>query len=267
MKCPNPIVVRDKENNSSYAPCGKCPICLTNRREEWTIRMIEEYKSHDYAVFITLTYDEENITRNDQGFPSVVKEDLQKFIKRLRSKTRKKIKYFAISEYGPATYRPHYHVISFGLAVSDTDIIERSWNQGIVTVDKLTPRRISYAARYHADKGYTPRGRDPTFCLMSKGLGKDYIDRMADHHDGNLDQMYYQLYEFKKKMPRYFMLKLYSKEERQANASKITEREDLKEQMEISRLKGEKLYFKAIISRNKQREASFIKKQKLNRKL
>lgn len=267
MKCPNPIVVRDKKNKSYYAPCGKCPVCLTNRREDWTIRMIEESKNHLYSVFITLTYDEENIKFNDLGFARVVKEDLQKFIKRLRSKIQHEIKYFAISEYGPATHRPHYHIIAFGLGVHHTSVIERSWDLGIVTVDKLNIRRISYSARYHADKGYTPRGREPTFCLMSKGLGKSYIENMRDYHEGKPETMYYQLYQFKKKMPRYYKEKLFTKEEIEQISSKISDSEDLKEEMEISRLQNQKYYFKAIIDRNKQREIRFIRSLKNNRKL
>ena len=55
------------------------------------------------------------------GFGFCLKSDIQKFIKRLRIKISRKygnvpsskIRYFIASEYGPVTFRPHYHGIIF----------------------------------------------------------------------------------------------------------------------------------------------------------
>ena len=55
------------------------------------------------------------------GFGFCYKPDIQKFIKRLRIKiirkygnvSQSKIRYFVASEYGPVTFRPHYHGILF----------------------------------------------------------------------------------------------------------------------------------------------------------
>ena len=55
------------------------------------------------------------------GFGFCYKPDIQKFIKRLRIKlirtygnvSSSKIRYFIASEYGPVTYRPHYHGVLF----------------------------------------------------------------------------------------------------------------------------------------------------------
>ena len=55
------------------------------------------------------------------GFGFCYKPDIQKFIKRLRIKLVRtygnvfssKIRYFVASEYGPVTYRPHYHGVFF----------------------------------------------------------------------------------------------------------------------------------------------------------
>lgn len=55
------------------------------------------------------------------GFGFCLKSDIQKFIKRLRIKivrkygnfSKSKIRYFIASEYGPVTYRPHYHGVLF----------------------------------------------------------------------------------------------------------------------------------------------------------
>lgn len=55
------------------------------------------------------------------GFGFCLKSDIQKFIKRLRIKivrkygnvSKSKIRYFIASEYGPVTFRPHYHGVLF----------------------------------------------------------------------------------------------------------------------------------------------------------
>lgn len=52
------------------------------------------------------------------GFiPYACKRDVQLFLKRLRKLlnryTNEKIRYYAVSEYGPVHYRPHYHILFF----------------------------------------------------------------------------------------------------------------------------------------------------------
>lgn len=57
----------------------------------------------------------------EPGFGFCYKPDIQKFIKRLRIKiirtygnvSQSKIRYFIASEYGPVTFRPHYHGVIF----------------------------------------------------------------------------------------------------------------------------------------------------------
>ena len=59
--------------------------------------------------------------KNNLQFATVSKKDIQNFLKRLRKKidklnipqNEKKIRYFIASEYGPKTYRPHYHGVLF----------------------------------------------------------------------------------------------------------------------------------------------------------
>lgn len=90
--------------------CGKCYPCLSNRRNEWTFRMMQETKYSESSLFITLTYKPEEIKyawcENTGGnakftideliqqagnesipgykIPSLIKKDLVDFNKRLR---------------------------------------------------------------------------------------------------------------------------------------------------------------------------------------
>ena len=61
-------------------PCGHCSFCLKNRRDEWTIRLLEEFKDSLECIFLTLTYPDESVHYDG----NVHKEHLQKFWKRLR---------------------------------------------------------------------------------------------------------------------------------------------------------------------------------------
>ena len=73
------------------------------------------------------------------GFGFCYKPDIQKFIKRLRIKlirtygnvSSSKIRYFIASEYGPVTYRPHYHGVLFcddeRIARDMPRLIRESW--------------------------------------------------------------------------------------------------------------------------------------------
>lgn len=65
-------------------------------------------------------------------------KDLQNFIKRLRFHVSKEIscdlRYFAISEYGPTSFRPHFHVLLFfnerRLAANIERFVSKSWRFG-----------------------------------------------------------------------------------------------------------------------------------------
>jgi len=134
MQCTNPVRlfrVRTKFgykqiNPSEYpdgllVPCGKCMHCRVAKRREWSLRMLHELDEHEDSIFITLTYDEDNVPEN----MSLRKADLQKFFKRLRKALGDRtIKYFACGEYGDKTERLHYHSIIFGLSLKDIEATE-----------------------------------------------------------------------------------------------------------------------------------------------
>lgn len=42
-------------------PCGKCNACMLTRQQMWRIRLNEEFKASDGAIFFTLTYNPENL--------------------------------------------------------------------------------------------------------------------------------------------------------------------------------------------------------------
>lgn len=97
-------------------PCGKCLECRLEYSRQWANRCMLEAQDHEENCFITLTYDDPHLPRVDDVDPetgeivqykTLVKTDLQLFIKRLRKKLGGdcKVRYFAAGEYGTESLR------------------------------------------------------------------------------------------------------------------------------------------------------------------
>lgn len=170
--------------------CGRCLWCRIQRRREWTLRLIFESELHKDKWFLTLTYDD----TNNPG--TLIKKDLQLFMKRLRKRlNEKKIRYYAVGEYGENTARPHYHAILFNCDEADLEIrteqlpggktrlisglCEKIWPVGYNVMGSVTIESIQYVAGYVHKKLYGkdkyPEGITPPFALMSKLIGYNYF--------------------------------------------------------------------------------------------
>ena len=163
-------------------PCGKCEGCRAGARLDWSIRMYHESTAYDRNSFITLTY--------EQSPERLVKSDLQKFIKRLRKHSNRKLRYFGCGEYGEETNRPHYHLVLFnedfrgGYTYSIDDqlygnsALNRIWSHGTCTIGDFSMASACYVAGYVNKK----LGDTDTFSIMSKRppIGYDYAVQMQD---------------------------------------------------------------------------------------
>lgn len=192
MQCTNPIWL---DYRKITVPCQKCRGCRIRRSSEWTQRLIHESSTYGHrSCFITLTYSDKFLPFNG----TLLKEDLQKFFKRLRQRIKpKKIKYYACGEYGEVKGRCHYHAIILGLSNSDDDDrnnIISSWPycdwkkilrtpNGQKAIGMVTPDSIRYVADY-IHKKYNNKDtkkvfehygfKNPEFQVQSLGIGKDY---------------------------------------------------------------------------------------------
>lgn len=131
-------------------PCGKCENCRKRRASGWSFRLLQEAKRAESAYFITLTYENPPISKN--GFMTLCKNDVVKFIRKLRklhytldyteiytkgryAREYKRIykpgiKYYAVGEYGTKTKRPHYHIIIYNAEIDK--IIEAVYKRAIL---------------------------------------------------------------------------------------------------------------------------------------
>lgn len=197
--------------------------CLQTKRAQWTYRLQEHLRTSISAYFITLTYEDTKIPLEqispDSYIPVVNKRDVQLFLKRLRKTQELKISYYLVSEYGTHTSRPHYHAIVFNLVgtISQaTDVVLNAWSNGHVMLGTVTTASIHYVTKYSITKTDYPELAVKPFALMSKGIGKSYIERCRIYHDGNLERSYVVSENgFKSPMPRYYAERLYTKEERE----------------------------------------------------
>lgn len=176
-------------------PCGQCIGCRLERSRQWAIRCVHEASLHDQNCFITLTYSNDKLPDNG----SLVLEDWQKFIKRLRkSYSPKKIRYFMCGEYGERFHRPHYHACLFGFDFPDRELfrsgsvplyrssrLEGLWPFGFSSIGNVSFESAAYVARYITKKVTGDKaaehydGRKPEFTTMSRrpGIGSDWIEK------------------------------------------------------------------------------------------
>ncbi len=158
------IVFKKHLSNGQNAEvaCGQCIGCRLDKAKEWAIRCVHEAQLHEENCFITLTYNNQNLPRDG----SLDKTHFQKFIKRLRKNSGKKIRYYMCGEYGEKLSRPHYHAILFGYDFKDKTLnqpcqgktlyiseeLEKTWQKGYCTVGQMTFDSAGYCARYALKK-------------------------------------------------------------------------------------------------------------------
>lgn len=263
VPCLYPIVI-----DGQRLACGRCVGCRIKHSQDWQIRLTYELKSWNYkALFVTLTYSDENLPMSETGLPTLDKKALQLYIKRIRkelSYDNRSIKYFAVGEYGGSGKttrfgkvipcgRSHYHLILFGVDANDVPMLKKHWHGdayprwdfghawGFVEADS-----IAYVTGYclkkwtgaKARSEYVDRGIAPPFQLSSQGLGLEGFMEDIDRIDKD------KAIVFRGKprgVPRYFRKKADWKvdwnEQKIAEMEAVTN-EQLKERFETMRQLG-----------------------------
>lgn len=211
MPCYDPRTTYRLDGSPTYRPCGQCIGCRLEYSRQWAVRCCHEASLWDENSFVTLTYSDENLPKNK----SINKDDVQKFIKRLRRSVEpKKIRYFGCGEYGEKFSRPHYHLCLFNLDFSDREVfysgkktrwknrwkkgndntiytsemLEKVWNKGFCSIGELTFESAAYVARYVTKKvngknvNEWYEGKMPEFAVMSRrpGIGHDWIKKYSN---------------------------------------------------------------------------------------
>lgn len=199
-------------------PCGHCIGCRLQYSLDWAARIVCESAQFSENYFITLTYDDAHLPLSSGLVPdtgeivttaTLVKEDWQKFMKRLRKAYDKKypdekLRFYMAGEYGDKNFRPHYHAIIFNLHLDDLQFYKRCgdfnyyvspwlnelWPFGYVVVGECNWQTAAYVARYVTKKlngkvaeKYEMLGLIPEFALMSRrpGIASAYCEEKGKH--------------------------------------------------------------------------------------
>lgn len=218
-------------------PCGHCAGCLKDKQNEWAFRILCE--SEDYigkTYFVRLSYSPDFLPIAENGMPTLVKSDLQRFIRYFRNAGHK-CRYFACGEYG-SLGRPHYHVILFmdKPFKSNKELysaVESAWS---FQKDKFSSERVligstnckyfkwqdaNYVGKYTTkdiDRSYD--GVQPPFHLQSRkpALGDAYFQRYKDKIRCKSLFALTDSRGFVHPIPRTFLQKIYSYRELQIHS-------------------------------------------------
>lgn len=269
--CLHPITIKNKAPNArnftAYieVPCGKCYECVMKKRFQWCFRLSQELiKSKKHCFFVTLTYDNDHLPhkqvleyvdkQNHCHFvriPCFDRVHIRNFVRAMRDKFRyeckKKglnssdftsFKYFATSEYGYKSLRPHYHVLFFDMPF-DLDefrqILSNFWNFGKVFTLSANENMIWYTCKYILKQDWITvpglhKSSDRNFMLCSKSIGLCFLtDEMIDFIRNQFYDRGDLRVRFQGKkvvLPRYYRDKVFSPMERIFVADKLIENYD-----------------------------------------
>lgn len=199
MSCISPTFVN--QNGSHFgSPCGHCHNCIARKVSDLSflanLELQKVYKLGLGASFVTLTYNDFRLPVSKQGYYTLQKVDLQKFIKRFRFELdnmgfKYPIKHVSAGEYGDRG-RPHYHLVLIGCdSLTAKTVIDKVWscnNYGLTDVQTLrSSSGIRYVLKYMSKshpfgdvlKEYQLQGVQPPFIHHSVGLGHDWIVERA----------------------------------------------------------------------------------------
>lgn len=209
MACKKPLTVQ----GMTFA-CGQCLPCRIKRRKVWAHRIIMESYLHSENSFLTLTYAQDRLPMvyvSDCREPvsTLAAVHLQLFLKRLRRAVSPlKFRFFGVGEYGDVTWRPHYHLILFGMPTCKRGLTRRDpvtkepqwfdccetcrlvgekWGKGHVYLGAVNKDTAEYVAKYTIKKLTSSDdirlgGRNPEFSRMSnrRGIGFDALWEVSD---------------------------------------------------------------------------------------
>lgn len=189
-------------------PCGRCSGCRQDRVSDWMVRCVHESQTSPASCFITLTYSDEFLPTDH----SVKFDDYRAFMRRLRKRFGKGIRFFGCGEYSDAPkLRPHYHALLFnfdfpdktywstrdGNRVFKSEALSELWPFGLHEIGGVSVQSAGYCSQYVQKKQTGPVADDhyfrlspvdgqmyrvaPEFATMSRmpGLGDVWFDRFA----------------------------------------------------------------------------------------
>lgn len=230
MSCENPLLIKNprykKQSFTEYesyinvffggerppdyfieVPCGRCRSCERNRMRSYMIRLLYELQLYPNSLFITLTFDDDNLYK----FSDNPNKAVRLFLDRVRKHYGRSIRHWIVPELGTLRGRLHYHGILFNCAnLSIGYHLPLFWKYGYTYVGYANDRTARYITKYvtkslsNFDK-FLPR------IISSKGIGASFLssENIEYHSTGGVLRPFINYKGFKIPMPRYYYDKLF----------------------------------------------------------
>lgn len=226
-------------------PCGKCPECVKDYYTSWATRGSRELLNWESSVFVTLTFNEENLPRatgycsrctNPHPIAnSLCKSTIQDFIKRVKknlgSTKDNPIRQSYCGEYGDKNGRPHYHVILYncdfpdrvphyisesGHQVYKSEKLQSMWEFGNAEFGYATSASIAYLYKYILKKKTRKEKEKGPLVIESNGItyevAHEFIESSRNPGIGacmrgtdSIKKGFLTVNGVKKKLPKYYM--------------------------------------------------------------
>lgn len=176
---------------------------------EWKVRLLEELKYNNNAIFVTLTLNPESLEKNWKP-----KDYIRKFLERYRKKHKKSIKHWFVTEAGEEKGRLHFHGIIWDWN-KESDLA-KTWKYGFVyTGNYVNEATMNYIVKYMLKPNMKFKEfKQEVFC--SAGIGKNFLNKpQAELSKTKLEEFYRLNNGQIIAMPKYYKNKLFDDETRE----------------------------------------------------
>lgn len=154
--CPYPVPIKDRVNGgSSYVSCGKCLRCRTLRQGSIVGRAHGQMIEQGGGTCLTLTINDQHMSEgwyDKRRWLSEIRNVFEKL--EYHYPWRRSQGYIVCAELGEGTFRPHAHLLLFGLnlTLKRQRIDFKQWKYGHTLADVASPAAAKYIAGYLTDE-------------------------------------------------------------------------------------------------------------------
>lgn len=224
------IVPKCKDERTRFVPipCGNCMECRKQKSRNWQVRLLEDIKVNTNAHFVTLTFNEESLTKltlevekskkyHKKEVNTVATIAIRRFLESCRYKYGNSVRHWLITELGhKGTERIHIH----GLIWTDNpNLIKETWEYGFADTGKyVNQSTITYIVKYVTKTDTQHKDFNPKI-FTSAGIGKNYLKNSNYRNNKFSNNQFKDYYTnpqgYKMSLPTYYKNHLFNDEERE----------------------------------------------------
>ena len=246
--------------------------CRKQKANGWKIRLQEDLRVNKNAMFITMTYSDEELVKLEkevkelEGYDvdnEVARISVRRFTENWRKEYKKTIRHWLVTEIGGNnTERLHIH----GIVWTDKKFedIQRKWKYGNVILGNgkgkhyVNDETVGYIVKYiskvdEKHKEYMSK------MFVSKGIGKEYVNREDSKRNkykkGETKETYITQTGQELALPIYYRNKIYTDEEKEKLwIEKLDKEERWVDGVKVDVSKSYDEYYKLLVNKRVKNE-------------